>query len=76
MIRLVVTRVEDDGTETSLGEVRLAEVGAGVFSHLSTAEGSRVVADIVSRLHGGSGRTTVAVVAPRRPYRRERGTLQ
>jgi hypothetical protein len=49
VIRLVATRVEDDGSETDLGEVRLTEVGA-VYSHSATAEGLAIVADVVGRL--------------------------
>lgn len=49
MIRIVVTRVEDDGAETELGEVRLTETGA-VFSHMSTLDGGGVIADLRSRL--------------------------
>lgn len=49
MIVLRAVRVEDDGAETELGEVRLTEVGA-VYSHLSTAEGTGVMRDVVERL--------------------------
>lgn len=49
MIVLRAVRVEDDGAETDLGEVRLTEAGA-VFSHLSTLDGGGVIADLRSRL--------------------------
>lgn len=49
MIRLVVTRVEDDGAVTELGEVRLTETGA-VFSHMSAHSGGGVISDLRSRL--------------------------
>lgn len=49
MIVLRAVRVEDTGAETELGEVRLTEVGV-VYSHLATADGQAVVADVVERL--------------------------
>ena len=48
MIVLRAVRVEDDGAETELGEIRLTEVGA-VFAHSSTSEGGAVIADLVER---------------------------
>jgi hypothetical protein len=49
VIVLRAVRVEDDGSQTELGEVRLTETGA-VFSHLSTLAGGGVIADLRSRL--------------------------
>ncbi len=52
MIVLRVTRTEDDGTETELGEVRMLEVGV-VSSHIAKPDGVAVVSDMVERLRGG-----------------------
>jgi hypothetical protein len=48
VIVLRAVRVEDDGAEIELGEVRLTEVGV-VYSHLSTAAGAGVIADLTNR---------------------------
>lgn len=49
MIRIQVTRVEDNGAETDLGEVRMAELGA-VASYRETADGAGVMRDVRSAL--------------------------
>ena len=49
MIVLRAVRVEDNGAETELGEVRLTEVGV-VYSHMSTAAGEGVMRDLRERL--------------------------
>lgn len=49
MIVLRATRVEDDGAETELGEVRLVEMGS-LFSYTSTSVGAGVIADLRARL--------------------------
>lgn len=56
MIRITVTRVEDDGAETDMGEVRLVEAGADVYSHLSTSEGGGVMTDLLERLRANAPR--------------------
>lgn len=56
MIVLRAVRVEDTGAETELGEVRLAEVGAGVFAHSATPEGHAVIADLRERLRAPAPR--------------------
>lgn len=45
MIRISVTRVEDNGAETELGEIRMAELGA-VASYRETADGAGVMPDV------------------------------
>jgi hypothetical protein len=51
MIVLRAVRVDaDTGTEVELGEVRMLEAGAGVFSYLETAEGAGVMRDVRRRL--------------------------
>lgn len=49
MIRIRVTRVEDTGAETDLGEVRMAELGA-VASYRETADGAGVMRDVRAAL--------------------------
>ena len=71
MIVLRAVRVEDTGTETELGEVRLTETGSGVYSHLSTAEGGPVIADVVERL-----RARAPVLRPLAKAHPRRGDLQ
>jgi hypothetical protein len=54
MIVLRAVRVDSDtGTEVELGEVRMLEAGAGVFSYLETAEGAGVMRDVRRRPRRG-----------------------
>jgi hypothetical protein len=78
VIVLRAVRVEDDGAETDLGEVRLTSDTGAVYSHLSTAEGGGVVGDLVSRLRESSPLRR-EVPRPLRPLTKahpRRGTLQ
>lgn len=56
MIVLRAVRVEETGEETELGEVRLTEIGSGVFSHMSTPEGGGVIRDLCARLRDAAER--------------------
>jgi hypothetical protein len=65
MIVLRAVRVDaDTGTETELGEVRMLEAGAGVFSYLETAEGAGVMRDVRRRL-GSDALISSAEAKPR-----------
>jgi hypothetical protein len=50
VIVLRAVRVEDTGEETELGEVRMLEAGAGVYSYLETPTGAGVMRDLRRRL--------------------------
>jgi len=49
MIRIRVTRTEDDGREVDLGEISLVELGA-VASYRETADGAGVMRDVRAAL--------------------------
>lgn len=49
MISIRVVRVEDNGAETDLGEIRMAELGA-VASYRETADGAGVMRDVRAAL--------------------------
>jgi hypothetical protein len=70
VIVLRAVRVDSDtGTEVELGEVRMLEAGAGVFSYLETAEGAGVMRDVRRRLEGERDE----IDAKQRAYRRKCG---
>lgn len=61
MIRIHVTRVEDTGAETELGELRLAELGA-VASYRETADGAGVMPDVRAALQALAAPSTERVL--------------
>lgn len=50
MIRLRVTRSNDDGSETELGELRMTELGAKPAVYRETADGSAIMRDVRAAL--------------------------
>lgn len=50
MIRIHVTRVEDSGAETDLGELRMVESGAPIVAYRETADGHSIMRDLRAAL--------------------------
>jgi len=69
MIRIHVTRVEDNGAETDLGEIRMVEIGA-VASYRETADGAGVMRDVRAALSCLSRASVDAVRAQVAAFRR------
>lgn len=69
MIRIHVTRIEDNGAETELGEIKMAELGA-VASYKETADGAGVMRDVRAALACLSRSACEAVRAQVNTYRR------